>query len=336
MSERGPLIVKASAAHQQRFIVSFEGVETREDAEHCAAWCSRAAALRRRRDLDRPALRRRGLRRLGRARGVVTEVEANPASDLLVLDSGAPGAPDLRHPRRGPTSASTSTSPRASSNDAARRRAHPLPRGHRPVRHDLGARTGEAKRRVGAARARHARRHRRRAPQRRRHALRRGSGHGPARRADHAHARDGPRPGPPVDRADAVGTTVHPRGRPRTERGSTASRCSAVATRASTSAPRPGGRRGGLPGRLRAGRRGAGGAVRDRGGGAPAPGALGNDESTMEESFADGCSSTRTTPSPPRCAATRCPRSCAPATTSASRAGAARSRCGARSSAVPT
>jgi 16S rRNA processing protein RimM len=90
MSERGPLIVKAAAAHQQRFIVSFEGVETREDAERL-----RGVVLSAPRLCDDDVI---WIDQLfgaevydasGTRRGVVTEVEANPASDLLVLDSGA-------------------------------------------------------------------------------------------------------------------------------------------------------------------------------------------------------------------------------------------------------
>jgi 16S rRNA processing protein RimM len=90
MSERGPLIVKAAAAHQQRFIVSFEGVETREDAERL-----RGVVLSAPRLYDDDVI---WIDQLfgaevydasGTRRGVVTEVEANPASDLLVLDSGA-------------------------------------------------------------------------------------------------------------------------------------------------------------------------------------------------------------------------------------------------------
>jgi 16S rRNA processing protein RimM len=89
-SERGPLVVKASAAHQQRFIVSFEGIDTREDAERL-----RGVVLSAPRLYDDDVI---WIDQLfgaqvydasGTLRGVVTEVEANPASDLLVLDSGA-------------------------------------------------------------------------------------------------------------------------------------------------------------------------------------------------------------------------------------------------------
>ncbi len=89
-SERGPLVVMASAAHQQRFIVSFDGVETREDAERL-----RGVVLRAPRLYDDDVI---WIDQLfgaevydasGTRRGVVIGVEANPASDLLVLDGGA-------------------------------------------------------------------------------------------------------------------------------------------------------------------------------------------------------------------------------------------------------
>jgi len=89
-SERGPLIVTASQAHQQRFIVSFAGVDSREGAERLRGLVLSAPRLH---DdiviwIDQlfgaEVFDDQGVRR-----GVVTEVEANPASDLLVLDSGA-------------------------------------------------------------------------------------------------------------------------------------------------------------------------------------------------------------------------------------------------------
>jgi 16S rRNA processing protein RimM len=89
-SERGLLLVVASAAHQARFIVSFEGVSTREAAERLRGvvlsapridddsviWIDQLFGAEVVDTADTP-------------RGVVVDVEANPASDLLVLDSGA-------------------------------------------------------------------------------------------------------------------------------------------------------------------------------------------------------------------------------------------------------
>jgi 16S rRNA processing protein RimM len=90
LSDRGPLVVAASQAHQARFIVSFEGVTSREEAERL-----RGVVLSSPRLDDDTVI---WIDQLfgatvydadGTVRGVVTGVEANPASDLLVLDNGA-------------------------------------------------------------------------------------------------------------------------------------------------------------------------------------------------------------------------------------------------------
>ena len=89
-TERGPLVVLAAAAHQDRFIVTFDQIVTREDAER---WRGVVLSAGRLEDdqviwIDQlfgaELYDQRGVRR-----GVVVEVEANPASDILVLDSGA-------------------------------------------------------------------------------------------------------------------------------------------------------------------------------------------------------------------------------------------------------
>lgn len=89
-TDRGTLTVVASGAHQQRFIVTFEGIESREEAER---WRGVVLSAPRLEDesviwidqlYDAEVYDAQGVRR-----GVVTGVEANPASDLLVLDSGA-------------------------------------------------------------------------------------------------------------------------------------------------------------------------------------------------------------------------------------------------------
>jgi 16S rRNA processing protein RimM len=91
LSERGPMVVTASGAHQQRFIVSFDGVNTREEAERLRGLVLSAPVLD---DVDEDVI---WIHQLfgaevydasGQLRGVVRDVEANPASDLLVLDSG--------------------------------------------------------------------------------------------------------------------------------------------------------------------------------------------------------------------------------------------------------
>lgn len=90
-SDRGDLHVLSAHPHQQRFLVRFAEVATREAAE---AW--RGVVLRAERlDVDEDVIwidQLFGCRvtdQDGVDRGVVVDVEANPASDLLVLDSGA-------------------------------------------------------------------------------------------------------------------------------------------------------------------------------------------------------------------------------------------------------
>lgn len=89
-SERGPLNVVAANAHQSRFIVSFDVITSREEAER---WRGVVLSAPRLDDesviwidqlYDAEVYDVNGVRR-----GVVVAVEANPASDLLVLDSGA-------------------------------------------------------------------------------------------------------------------------------------------------------------------------------------------------------------------------------------------------------
>ncbi len=89
-SDRGTLVVAAAAAHQARFIVHFAGVDSREAAERLRGVVLSAPRIE---DPDvvwidelfgAEVVDAHGVRR-----GVVVGVEANPASDLLVLDSGA-------------------------------------------------------------------------------------------------------------------------------------------------------------------------------------------------------------------------------------------------------
>ena len=83
----------AAAAHQKtRFIVTFEGIDDARGGRAAgAASCSRPRASTTTSVIwidqlyGAEVLRRQD----GHARGVVVDVEANPASDLLVLDSGA-------------------------------------------------------------------------------------------------------------------------------------------------------------------------------------------------------------------------------------------------------
>jgi 16S rRNA processing protein RimM len=89
-SDRGPLIVLAAAIHQKtRFIVSFDRITTREEAER---WRGVVLSAPRIDDPDVIWIDQlygaEVVDQVGQARGVVVDVEANPASDLMVLDSG--------------------------------------------------------------------------------------------------------------------------------------------------------------------------------------------------------------------------------------------------------
>ena len=89
-TDHGPLRVVAAGAHQSRFIVSFDAITNREEAER---WRGVVLSAPRLEDesviwidqlFNAEVFDGEGVRR-----GVVVGVEANPASDLLVLDSGA-------------------------------------------------------------------------------------------------------------------------------------------------------------------------------------------------------------------------------------------------------
>ena len=89
-SDHGELVVVAAARPQDRYIVTFDKIVTREDAERWRGVVLRAVKV----DDDdviwidelygAAVFDAEGVRR-----GVVVDVEANPASDLLVLDTGA-------------------------------------------------------------------------------------------------------------------------------------------------------------------------------------------------------------------------------------------------------
>ena len=88
-SARGPLRVVASAAHQDRFIVRFDGVDSRERAESLRGVVLYAERLEDPSALWVDQLFGAEVVDRGVVRGRVVAVEANPASDLMVLDTGA-------------------------------------------------------------------------------------------------------------------------------------------------------------------------------------------------------------------------------------------------------
>lgn len=89
-SDRGELVVREARPYQQRWLVAFEGVADRTAAEKLQGTVLRADSI-----VDPDALwvheliGARVVERDGTARGVVASVEANPAHDLLLLDTGA-------------------------------------------------------------------------------------------------------------------------------------------------------------------------------------------------------------------------------------------------------
>lgn len=91
-TDRGPLTVVRSSRHQDRWIVAFEEIPGREVAEAWRGTVLRAEPID---DDDGKALWVHELIGAtvaladGGVVGTIVEVEANPAADLLVLDSGA-------------------------------------------------------------------------------------------------------------------------------------------------------------------------------------------------------------------------------------------------------
>ena len=91
-TDRGDLTVVRSSPHQDKWIVHFDGIDVREVADGWRGVVLRAEAV------DDDADDAMWVHELvgssvvlvdGTVVGIVHEVEANPAADLLVLDSGA-------------------------------------------------------------------------------------------------------------------------------------------------------------------------------------------------------------------------------------------------------
>jgi 16S rRNA processing protein RimM len=92
LTPRGTLRVRSAAAHQDRFLVWFEEISSREDADLWRGTVLSAPKL----DVDDEDViwidelfGAEVVDSTGVRRGVVVDVEANPASDLLVLDDGS-------------------------------------------------------------------------------------------------------------------------------------------------------------------------------------------------------------------------------------------------------
>jgi 16S rRNA processing protein RimM len=85
----GDLVVNEARAHQGRWIVAFDGVATRNEAEALRGTVLRADAIE---DPDvlwvHELVGSEVVDVAGRSHGTVVAIEANPASDLLVLEGG--------------------------------------------------------------------------------------------------------------------------------------------------------------------------------------------------------------------------------------------------------
>jgi 16S rRNA processing protein RimM len=91
VTDRGELVIGRISRHQQRWIVHFEGIPDRDAADTWRGTVLRAAPLDATDGVRwvHELIGCRVVETSGRDRGVVEAVESNPASDLLVLDTGA-------------------------------------------------------------------------------------------------------------------------------------------------------------------------------------------------------------------------------------------------------
>jgi len=88
-SDRGPLIVKAAAEHQpNRYIVTFDRITNRNESETWRGVVLSAEKLEDDSVIWIDDLFDAEVFENGVLRGKVVDVEANPASDILILDTG--------------------------------------------------------------------------------------------------------------------------------------------------------------------------------------------------------------------------------------------------------
>ncbi|MCB0994784.1 MAG: 16S rRNA processing protein RimM [Acidimicrobiales bacterium] len=89
-TDREELVVRSSRPHQHRWIVEFDGVADRNAADALHGVALYAEPLEDPEELWVHELVGKAVAETdGTSRGVVVEVQENPAADLLVLDSGA-------------------------------------------------------------------------------------------------------------------------------------------------------------------------------------------------------------------------------------------------------
>ncbi|MDG2112583.1 MAG: ribosome maturation factor RimM [Actinomycetota bacterium] len=88
-TEHGPLVVEQSRPHQERYLVKFEGIGNRNAAETLRGRVLFATPIEDEGELwVHQLVGSTVVDQDGVERGVVDSVQANPASDLLVLDTG--------------------------------------------------------------------------------------------------------------------------------------------------------------------------------------------------------------------------------------------------------
>ena len=89
-TDRGPMVIAACRPFQRRWLVTFEGCATREQAEAVRGVVLRAEPLDGAEDVFvHQLIGRRVVDQHGIDHGTVVSVEANPAADLLVLEDHA-------------------------------------------------------------------------------------------------------------------------------------------------------------------------------------------------------------------------------------------------------
>jgi 16S rRNA processing protein RimM len=89
-TDRGPMVITACRPFQRRWLVTFEGCATREQADAVRGVVLRAEPLDGTEDVFvHQLIGRRVVDQHGIDHGPVVSVEANPAADLLVLEDHA-------------------------------------------------------------------------------------------------------------------------------------------------------------------------------------------------------------------------------------------------------
>ena len=88
-TDRGPITVESSSPHQHGWIVRFDTIATREEADAARGLMLRAEPLEKPDELwVHELIESEVIDTVGTVLGRCVAIEANPASDLIVLDGG--------------------------------------------------------------------------------------------------------------------------------------------------------------------------------------------------------------------------------------------------------